>query len=52
MKKKIDWASFPERYPWLPAIISIIALIAAYTKVYMGKQQEGEARKDEYLRSI
>ena len=21
-------------------------------KVYMGKQQEGEARKDEYLRSI
>lgn len=32
MKRKIDWASFPERYPWLPAIISIIALIAAYTK--------------------
>ena len=32
MKRKIDWASFPERHPWLPTIISIIALIAAYTK--------------------
>ena len=32
MKRKIDWASFPERHPWIPTIISIIALIAAYTK--------------------
>lgn len=30
MKK--DWVSFPERHPWIPVIIAIAALIAAYTK--------------------
>lgn len=32
MRKKEKWVPFPERHPWLPVIISIIALIAAYTK--------------------
>ncbi len=32
MKGNKIWASFPERHPWIPTIISIIALIVAYTK--------------------
>ena len=31
-KRNKIWAPFPERHPWIPAIISIIALIVAYTK--------------------
>lgn len=31
-KREKAWAPFPERHPWLPTIIAIIALIAAYTK--------------------
>lgn len=30
-KQKV-WASFPERHPWIPVIISIVALIVAYTR--------------------